>query len=68
MGNIIPRYKFTLTDQEKEQLEKLIQKGGKGYRIKHAQIPVISQNSLRPNSSVFISSPKRVLCISTDLE
>jgi hypothetical protein len=34
----MPRYKFTLTDQEKEQLEKLIQKGGKGYRIKHAQI------------------------------
>jgi transposase len=34
----MPRYKFTLTNQEKEQLEKLIQKGGKGYRIKHAQI------------------------------
>jgi hypothetical protein len=34
----MPRYKFTLTDQEKEELEKLVQKGGKGYRIKHAQI------------------------------
>ena len=32
------RYKVTLTDEEREGLEKLIQKGGKGYRIKHAQI------------------------------
>lgn len=32
------RYKFTLTDEETSELEKLVQKGGKGYRIKHAQI------------------------------
>ena len=32
------RYKVTLSDEEREELEKLIQKGGKGYRIKHAQI------------------------------
>ncbi len=32
------RYKVTLTAEEIEELEKLIQKGGKGYRIKHAQI------------------------------
>ncbi len=32
------RYKVTLTAEEREELEKLIQKGGKGYRIKHAQI------------------------------
>jgi hypothetical protein len=34
----MPRYRFTLTDEEKRELEKIIQKGGKGYRIKHAQI------------------------------
>ncbi len=32
------RYKVTLTAEEREELEQLIQKGGKGYRIKHAQI------------------------------
>ena len=34
----MPRYKVTLTEEEIKALEKLIQKGGKGYRIKHAQI------------------------------
>ena len=34
----MPRYKVTLTPEEIEALEKLIEKGGKGYRIKHAQI------------------------------
>jgi hypothetical protein len=34
----MPRYKVTLTDEERQGLEKFIQKGGKGYRIKHAQI------------------------------
>ena len=32
------RYIVKLTDEEREGLYKLIQKGGKGYRIKHAQI------------------------------
>ncbi len=32
------RYKVMLTREKREKLEKLIQKGGKGYRIKHAQI------------------------------
>ena len=32
------RYKVTLTDEERQELQSLIQKGGKGYRIKHAQI------------------------------
>ena len=32
------RYNVTLTDEEREELQRLIQKGGKGYRIKHAQI------------------------------
>lgn len=32
------RYRVTLTDNERQKLQKLIQKGGKGYCIKHAQI------------------------------
>ena len=32
------RYIVTLTDDEIQELKELIQKGGKGYRIKHAQI------------------------------
>ncbi len=34
----MPRYVVNLTDQEIQELKELIQKGGKGYRIKHAQI------------------------------
>lgn len=34
----MPRYIVTLTDEEIQELKALIQKGGKGYRIKHAQI------------------------------
>ena len=34
----MPRYIVTLTDEERNELQKLIQKGGKGYRIRHAQI------------------------------
>ena len=34
----MPRYIVTLTDEETKELKALIQKGGKGYRIKHAQI------------------------------
>jgi len=34
----MPSYRVTLTDEERDDLQKLIQKGGKGYRIKHAQI------------------------------
>lgn len=34
----MPRYVVTLTKEEVEELKKLVQKGGKGYRIKHAQI------------------------------
>ncbi len=32
------RYAVTLTDDEIQDLKAIIQKGGKGYRIKHAQI------------------------------
>ena len=34
----MPRYIVTLTDEERKELQTLVQKGGKGYRIKHAQI------------------------------
>lgn len=34
----MPRYMVTLTDEEINDLETMIQKGGKGYRINHAQI------------------------------
>jgi len=34
----MPHYKVTLTDEERKELQALVQKGGKGYRIKHAQI------------------------------
>jgi hypothetical protein len=32
------KYKVTLTGEERAELEKVVQKGGKGYRIRHAQI------------------------------
>ncbi len=32
------RYRVTLNDKEIEELEALIKKGGKGYRVKHAQV------------------------------
>jgi len=34
----MPRYIVTLAEEERQDLQKLVQKGGKGYRIKHAQI------------------------------
>jgi len=34
----MPRYKFTFNEDERAELVRTIQKGGKGYRIKHAQV------------------------------
>lgn len=34
----MPRYIVTLTNDEIQELKAMVQKGGKGYRIKHAQI------------------------------
>ena len=34
----MPRYIVTLTEEENKELKALVQKGGKSYRIKHAQI------------------------------
>jgi len=36
----MPRYHVTLTKEERRELQELIQKGGKGYRIRHAQVLV----------------------------
>ena len=43
----MPRYHVTLTDTEIQELKSLIQKGGKGYRIKHAQILLKLDQSLK---------------------
>jgi hypothetical protein len=32
------RYRVTLSEEERVQLEKIVRTGGKGYRIRHAQI------------------------------
>lgn len=34
----MPRYIVTLTDNEIQELKALVQKDGKGYRIRHTQI------------------------------
>jgi transposase len=34
----VEKYWVSLSNEERESIRKLIQKGGKGYRIKHAQI------------------------------
>ena len=34
----IPHYNVSLNEEERQQLNELIQKGGKGYQIRHAQI------------------------------
>ena len=34
----MPHYVVTLTDEERQELKSLVQKGGKGYRVRHAQI------------------------------
>jgi transposase len=34
----MPRYNVTLNNEERGELQTLIQKGGKGYRVRHAQI------------------------------
>jgi len=41
----MPRYIFTLAEPEREELHNLIQTGGKGYRIKHAQILLKLENT-----------------------
>lgn len=46
----MPRYVVTLTDEEIQELKAVIQKGGKGYRIKHAQI-LLKLNHIAENKT-----------------
>lgn len=46
----MPRYIVTLTDVEIQELKALVQKGGKGYRIRHAQI-LLKLNQTPENES-----------------
>ena len=46
----MPRYIVTLTDEERNDLRKLVLKGGKGYRIRHAQI-LLELDSISENAS-----------------
>ena len=34
----MPKYKVNLKEEERKELQELVKKGGKGYRIRHAQI------------------------------
>ena len=51
----MPRYIVTLTNDEIQELKALIQKGGKGYRIKHAQI-LLKLDQKPENKAWFQSS------------
>ena len=41
----MPRYKIELTEAERQTVKEMIQKGGKGYRIRHAQILLKLENT-----------------------
>lgn len=41
----MPRYKFIFTEEERDELTRTIRKGGKGYRIKHAQVLLKLENT-----------------------
>ncbi len=45
----MPRCRFTLKDEEKRELERIVQKGGKGYRIRNAQI-LLKLNNVPENA------------------
>ncbi len=47
----MPRYRVMLTEDEKKYLEGIVQKGGKGYRIKHAQI--LLKLDMRPENEAW---------------
>lgn len=48
----MPRYIVTLTNDEIQELKALIQKGRKGYRIKHAQI--LLKSDQKPENEAWI--------------
>ena len=41
----MPSYKFIFTEEERDKLTRTIQKGGKGYQIKHAQVLMKLENT-----------------------
>lgn len=56
----MPRYVVTLTDDEIQELKELVQKGGKGYRIKHAQI-LLKLDSKPKQAGHMNASRKRIV-------
>jgi len=72
----MPRYNVTLTEDERQELESLIRKGGKGYRIRNAQILLkldhipenkgwtydLIQSAYKATHSTIASVAKRFVC------
>ena len=50
----MPRSNVTRTEEERRELESHIQKGGKGYRIRHTQI-LLCTTKLSPISDAPVS-------------
>lgn len=59
----MPRYVVTLTDEEIKELKALVQKGGKGYRIKHAQILLKLDQKPEINSGHMTASKMRMVLL-----
>ena len=47
----MPRHIVTLTEEERQELQSLKQKGGKGYRIKHA--PILLKLDQKPENEAW---------------
>ena len=47
----MPRHIVTLTEEERQELQSLKQKGGKGYRIKHA--PILLKLDQKPENKAW---------------
>jgi hypothetical protein len=62
----MPSYKVTLTDDERNELQRLIQKGGRGYRIKHAQI-LLKLDNIPANSEWTYDRIKSAYSVSNGL-
>ena len=54
----MPRYIVTLTNDEIQELKAIIQKGGKGYRIKHAQI--LLKLDQKPENKAWTYDPSKM--------
>ena len=51
----MPRYKVTLTDEEQKELKKLIQKGGKGYRIRQRLLKKLNNYGYIKRNSFYVA-------------